>query len=218
MGPSTAPCGVRTVSAATTEVGAKLVLVGDPAQIGVVQGPGGMLAHLTAQLPRIELTRIHRFTHDWEAAASLHLRDGDHRALAAYDRHGRIHAHSSGDDAADAVFEQWQTGTHSGRDVLMMARSWTDVTALSLRARAAAERDGQIHGPTLLDDGNRCWRAGDVLLTRRNNPRIRLSDGDQLRNGDRFTILAATNHGDLLVASRCGRGTTVLPADYVPFR
>ena len=38
----------------------------------------------------VELERVHRFTHDWEAAASLLLRGGDLRSFDAYEAHDRI--------------------------------------------------------------------------------------------------------------------------------
>ena len=50
---------------------AKVVLVGDPGQIGVINGPGGMLAALTHAGHALELEQIHRFSHDWERHASL---------------------------------------------------------------------------------------------------------------------------------------------------
>ena len=49
-----------------------------------------MFAELCTTGRTIELERIHRFTNDWEAAASLQLRHGDPRALDAYEAHGRI--------------------------------------------------------------------------------------------------------------------------------
>ena len=57
-------------------VGCKVVLVGDPAQIGVINGPGGLLAALARTGRGIELEQVHRFTHTWERQASLRLRDG----------------------------------------------------------------------------------------------------------------------------------------------
>ena len=69
----------------------RLVLVGDPRQLQAV-GRGGLFAELCATSRTHELVRIHRFTHPWEAAASLQLRAGDPDALDVYERHGRITA------------------------------------------------------------------------------------------------------------------------------
>ncbi len=67
----------------------RLVLVGDPRQLQAV-GRGGLFAELCATSDTHGLVRIHRFTHPWEADASLQLRAGDPDALDTYEHHGRI--------------------------------------------------------------------------------------------------------------------------------
>jgi len=51
----------------------------------------------------VELDTLHRFEHDWEATASLELRQGNTTAVDVYDRHGRIHGHADQAAAIDAV-------------------------------------------------------------------------------------------------------------------
>ena len=58
------------------EHGSKVVLVGDPHQLGAV-GPGGIFRTLVADHGAHELETVRRFHHAWEAAASLHLREGN---------------------------------------------------------------------------------------------------------------------------------------------
>ncbi len=82
---------------------AKVVLVGDPAQIGVINGPGGMLAALAHTGHASTLEQIHRFTHRWERQASLALRAGDRAALTAYQAEGRLHPCPDGDAALEQV-------------------------------------------------------------------------------------------------------------------
>lgn len=71
----------------------RLVLVGDPYQLQAV-GRGGLFAELCTTGQCVELQRIHRFEHDWEAAASLKLRRGDRAGWDPYFDHGRIVAGS----------------------------------------------------------------------------------------------------------------------------
>ena len=214
-----------TARAAAAE--ARVVLVGDPAQIGAVNAPGGMFEHLTHVLAtrRIDLTELHRFQSPWEAAATLRLRDGDPSILDVYAEHGRIHPEASSEDAADAVFDRWRHNTEQGADVLMLARSWTDVTALHARARAVGIATGAITGPDLAVITSRTpstrgqaevrgWRAGDVLIAKKNTTTITIGS-DTLRNSDRFRVLAASPGGGLLVEDLRGRGTTTLPAAYL---
>ena len=61
----------------------------------------------------------------------------------------------------------------------------------------------------------RDWRAGDVLLAKQNTRDVSIG-GEQVRNGDRFRVLAATQDGaGLVVQDLAGRGTTTLPAAYL---
>lgn len=206
---------------------ARLVLVGDPGQIGAVNAPGGMFEHLTVKLAGqvIELTELHRFTHQWEAAATLRLRAGDPTVLDTYAERGRVHPAASSEDAADAVFDRWHTATIKGADALMLARAWTDVNALNARARAVAIATGAVTGPDLAivatrsastrgQTEARSWRAGDLLLAKKNDTRTRVG-GETLRNGDRFRVLGASDTGGLVVADLRGRGTLTLPGAYL---
>jgi len=222
---STADLDQLTARAAAAK--ARVVLVGNHAQIGAVNAPGGMFEHLTRVLGsrRIELTELHRFQNAWEAAATLRLRDGDPGVLTVYAEHVRIHPETSSEDAADAVFDRWRHSTEQGANVLMLARSWTDVTALNNRARAVGIATGAITGPdlavitsrTLSTRGQaeeRGWRAGDVVIAKKNTTTITIG-ADTLRNSDRFRVLAAAGGGGLLVEDLRGRGTTTLPAAYL---
>jgi conjugative relaxase-like TrwC/TraI family protein len=217
------------LTARVERAGASLVLVGDPGQIGAVNAPGGMFEHLTGLLgPRtVELTGLHRFTHAWEAAATLRLRDGDPNVLLEYAERGRVHPETSTQEAADAVFDRWHTATEHGLDALMLARSWTDVTELNARARAVATATGTVSGPVLATISSRTpstgghveqrtWRAGDVLIARKNSTRIPIGE-QTVRNGDRYRVIAAApgEDGGLVVADLAGRGTTTLPAAYL---
>ena len=154
-------------------VGCKVVLVGDPAQIGVINGPGGLLQALTRSGRSIELEQIHRFTHSWERQASLRLREGDPTVLPLYAQQGRVHPCSDSDSALDGVFTHWTAARAQGLDVLMLARTRLDVDALNLRARAAALATGQTHG-VVTTAGGRDWQPGDIVRTRRNHRHLTL--------------------------------------------
>ena len=92
----------------------RLVLVGDPRQLQAV-GRGGLFAELCATSRTHELVRIHRFTHPWEAAASLQLRAGDPDALDAYEAHGRIQPGPL-DDHLAGIAADWLALTAAGTD------------------------------------------------------------------------------------------------------
>ncbi|MDQ2707842.1 MAG: AAA family ATPase, partial [Actinomycetota bacterium] len=69
--------------------GVKLLLVGDPRQIGAV-GPGGALVDIAERGITYELAEVRRFANAWEGPASLRLRDGDTSVLGEYAKHGRL--------------------------------------------------------------------------------------------------------------------------------
>lgn len=190
--------------------GAKLVLVGDPAQIGPVQRAGGLLADVARRVEAAELTTVHRFTQPWEAHSSQLLRHGEPTVLDAYADRDRIHPALDSEAALDAVHARWAAALRDGQDALMMARSRADVDALNHRARTAAQADGIVAGPILAQAGGRDWQAGDLLGTRRNDRRLPVGE-THVRNGDRFTVVAAAPAGGLVVEDLTGRGRSVLP-------
>ena len=196
---------------------AKVVLVGDPSQIGVINGPGGMLAALSHAGHGVSLEQIHRFSQPWERAASLQLRDGQRQCLAEYRRQGRLHPCPDSDTALEGVFQRWTQARAEGQDALMLARTRLDVDALNALARNAAQADGDVTGP-ITSAGGRDWQAGDLLRTRRNDRSLLLgstgSDG-HVRNGDRFRVLGPGPEDGLIVEDLRGRGRVILPAAYL---
>ncbi|TAL16146.1 MAG: conjugative relaxase [Frankiales bacterium] len=192
---------------------AKVVLVGDPGQIGVINGPGGMLAALAHAGHAVEIGQVHRFTQPWERDASLQLRGGDPAVLATYQREGRLHPCPDSDSALDAVFAHWAQARAAGKDALMLARTRVDVDALNARARAAAITNCEVAGP-VTPAGDRDWQAGDLLRTRRNNRCLPIGDS-HVRNGDRFRALGPGPAGGLIVEDLAGRGRLTLPHDYL---
>ncbi|HEY1821118.1 MAG TPA: MobF family relaxase [Trebonia sp.] len=193
---------------------AKVVLVGDPAQIGVVKGPGGMLAALAHAGHGIELASVHRFDRDWERQASLVLRKGDPSILAAYHQAGRLHPCPGGDQALDAVHEHWAAARAEGHEVLMMARTRADVDALNERARAALVDAWRIAGP-INHLGDHDWQLGDLLRARRNDRRILVGEG-HVRNGDLYRVRDSQGPGGgLIVEDLDGRHQVALSPEYV---
>jgi len=192
--------------------GAKLVLIGDPGQIGPVQDAGGMLAALAERLHAPTLEQVHRFEAPWEREASLQLRRGEAAVLNTYSAAGRIHDCPDDATAFTAVFDRYRQATDAGRTALMLARTHRDVDELNARARDDATNTGVVLGPVLID-GPVPWQAGDRLRATRNNRAISVGH-DYLRNGDQFTVLGRAGDG-LLVQRLTGQERAVLPDRYV---
>jgi hypothetical protein len=65
-----------------------------------------------------------------------------------------------------------------------------------------------------LADGNQA-RVGDVILTRRNDRRLRATATDWVKNGDRWTITGIWRRGDLTVRHNRSQLSVRLPIEYV---
>jgi conjugative relaxase-like TrwC/TraI family protein len=196
--------------------GAKVLLVGDPHQLQSVDA-GGAFALLVSRRPDApELIEIHRFTNEWEKAASLALSRGDVQAISTYGRHMRIREGVT-DEMVDAAYVAWRADCAAGRASILVTESARDVRALNERARA--ERlllDGAVDRHEFdLMDGCRA-SVGDIVITRQNDRRIRTMRGGWVKNGDRWKVTDIRRDGTVVVQSLGGRGgRTVLPAEYV---
>lgn len=231
--------GTRTLDQITglaADAGAKVLLVGDPAQLQSVEA-GGAFALLVesrreadsmgdhgAVVP--ELTEVHRFRNDWEKSASLRLRDGEPDVIDVYDAHDRIRGGTT-EAMIDAAFTAWQSDSGEGRVTLLIAETRETVRALNERARADRLVTGETGRGRIvrIRDGLQA-SVGDVVVTRRNNRRLStahdlLNDGF-VRNGDRWQVTDVLRDGSVEVqrlrddgSLRRGGHTVVLPDWYV---
>ncbi len=203
----------RLVSQAR-DAGAKVQLVGDPAQLGAV-GAGGAFGMLVGdRVAPAELVEARRFAEEWERAASAQLRAGSPRGVYAYIGYGRV---SAGDRAEVLVacYEAWKADVEAGKSSLMVAHDNETVRELNRLARADRVATGQVatEGLALAD----CSVAGtgDVVVARRNDRHLRLSSGEWVRNRDRFVVTATREDGSMTVRALDRGGEAVLPAAYV---
>ncbi|MFV0307090.1 MAG: MobF family relaxase [Desertimonas sp.] len=199
------------------EVGAKVLLVGDWAQLAAVDAGGafGLLVRDRDDAP--ELIDVRRFNHDWERHASLRLRVGDPNVIDTYDDHGRIHDGDTG-TMLDAAYTAWLNDLAAGRSSVMIAETIDTVTALNTRARTDRILAGHVAptGEVRLHDGTDASK-GDLVITRRNNRRLTTGRG-WVKNGDRWHITATHDDGSLTVrraGHRRWRASMRLPAWYV---
>ncbi|MFI2294465.1 MobF family relaxase [Isoptericola sp. NPDC019571] len=206
-----------TITSRAVRVGAKVVLVGDPAQLQSVDAGGAFAMLVSARGDdAARLTEVHRFAHDWEKSASLRLRDGDPAVIDQYESHGRIR--EGGTDAmVDAAYTAWRHDSEHGRASILVTESAETVRQLNDRARAERIRSGLTSAgrDVVLHDDARA-SAGDVIVTRRNDRRLRTGPTGWVRNGDRWMVTHVRLDGGLEVRPEGRRrGSVVLPAGYV---
>ena len=187
----------------------RLVTVGDPNQLPAV-GRGGVFAHWCNTLPHVELTVPRRFTNPWEAQASLALRNGDPDAAHLYNQHDRLRA------IHPALLARQIADLHQRHSANGMAVAVTTNSADT--ARTINQTIQQRHQPTggtrvELSDGTAVG-IGDRIATRRNDPDLRTTEGDRVRNRHTWTV-AGIETGGALTVTHPDRGVVTLPAGYV---
>ena len=196
--------------------GAKVLLVGDYAQLQSVDAGGafGLLVGDRDDAP--ELVDVHRFANEWEKTASLALRHGRTEVIDTYLNHDRIH---EGDAEAmtDAAYNAWHTDRERGLMSVLVAETRDHVSALNQRARADLILDGTLKPgrEVALTDATTAG-VGDTIITRRNDRRLR-NGKDWVRNGDTWTITGVRDDGSVTIRKTGRRfgGSLVLPAAYV---
>ncbi|MGO2933639.1 ATP-dependent DNA helicase [Microbacterium sp.] len=204
-----------TITAHAKAVGAKVLLVGDWAQLAAVDAGGafGMLVRERDDAP--ELLDVRRFRNDWEKHASLGLRIGDTDAIDTYLEHDRV-TPGGYEEILEQAYQAWQHDQAAGKTSVLIAETLDTVSQLNTRARTDRILAGEVALIGVrLHDGNEASR-GDLVITRKNDRRLSLGPG-WVKNGDRWMVTRAHDDGALTVrrAHSKWRTTITLPASYV---
>jgi conjugative relaxase-like TrwC/TraI family protein len=215
---------LRQLLTATTQTGAKTVLVGDAHQLAPVKARGGMFAQLCADLPWTQhLSEVWRMKDPAERAASLALRDGEpesvRKAVDWYRTHDRLRCGDQIAMATDAL-DGYRRDAAVGKDALLLCDTTEMADALNRR----------IHDETIPTDaptvgaarGQRIAKS-DLILSRRNDPTLETwqavdhdAAADPVRNGDRWHVAAVDPKTGRLAAIRLTDSAgAVFDADYV---
>ena len=202
---------------AAESAGAKILLVGDHAQLSAVEA-GGMFAALVRDRGDLvtELTDVRRFHHDWEKTASVALRAGSSDAIDDYQAHERI-ASGNRDEMLDALYGAWKGDIEAGAISMMIAGDLVTVSELNARARADRVAAGHVTEDGVTLAGGATAGVGDQVVTRQNDRR--LSTGRRwVRNGDTWIVTATGPDGSMTVSRSEGGSHVVLPPAYVAER
>ncbi|MGI9000838.1 MAG: MobF family relaxase [Pseudonocardia sp.] len=184
---------------------AKLLLVGDPRQLGAV-GPGGALADVADHGLRYDLAEVRRFTADWEGPASLRLRDGDPTALTEYHKHGRLLDGGTVEQTEAGAARAWLADTLAGRDSLLLVGANEAAARVSASVRAQLVELGHVT-ETGVPLRRPEWEGvlvgvGDLVLARRNAHDLLGWEGNTSvpLNQQTFRVTAVRDDGGLTVA------------------
>jgi conjugative relaxase-like TrwC/TraI family protein len=207
-----------TLTDQARNAGAKVVLVGDWAQLSPVEAGGAfhMLVHDRHLVP--ELADVRRFTHVWEKAASIDLRVGRPEAVDVYEAQRRI-AGGDRESMLDLLYDAWRADVAAGHRSLMIASDNDTVAVLNERARAHRVAAGEVRAHGIQTLRGAVIGVGDLVVTRENNRLLSCGSG-WVKNGDQWVVETVAVDGAVTVARTRGAGMPggrqiVLPADYV---
>jgi conjugative relaxase-like TrwC/TraI family protein len=189
---------------------AKLVLVGDPAQLPAV-GPGGLFAAIVERKGAIELTDNRRQHDEPERKALAVLRTGRSRDYLAYAaEHGRLGvAETRPEVKAGLLADWWQAASDDLARSVMIAYRRADVAELNAVARTLLDREGALGHERLALDNGLELAVGDRILCTRNDRRL------QIANGSRGTIVDIDPKQPAVAVDLDDGRCVTLPAGYL---
>ncbi len=189
--------------------GARMVLMGDPRQLGAIGAGGLMRTAVERGAETYTLSEVRRFNAEWEREASLRLRDGDVDVVAEYDRRGRIVEAGTEEATVAAIARAAAADRLAGRETLVVAPSNRLAADVAAEVRRHLVAVGQVEeaGVELRD---RCTAGvGDVVQARRIDRALGLT------NRETYRVTALTPDGGLEVVSTRTGEVREIPAGYV---
>jgi ATP-dependent exoDNAse (exonuclease V) alpha subunit len=174
------------VMTAVWKARAKLVLVGDDAQLQPI-GPGAIFRALLERVGFTELTTVKRQSEPWQREATLHFAAGKTlKALEYYERHHCLHLKDTASLARASLIEDWYASVQASSlvDNLILSAFNPDVKQLNQLARQKIAAAGKLLGRyfVVTKQGKLEIALGERLLFLENSWRYKV------KNGSRGTI------------------------------
>lgn len=160
---------------------AKLVLVGDPEQLGEIEA-GGLFRAIAERTDPIRLEEVIRHEHRVDREAAKLIREGEGaEALGLYVSGERVTVAPDSEATRAALVCDWHEAYERGEDAVMIAKRNRDVERLNATAREVMRDSGQL-GAEEIEVGEARFAAGDRVITRVNDR------GAEIYNRERWQI------------------------------
>jgi conjugative relaxase-like TrwC/TraI family protein len=158
----------------------KLVLVGDPEQLGEIEA-GGLFRALAERADPIHLDEVIRHRHELDRDAAKRIREGEGReALTLYQSQERVTVAPNAEERREAMVRDWHEAFERGEDAVMVAKQNAEVRKLNEIAREVRRQAGQF-GRQEIEVGEASFAAGDLVITRVNDPRAEIFNRERWR-------------------------------------
>jgi conjugative relaxase-like TrwC/TraI family protein len=188
---------------------AKLVLIGDPAQLGEIEA-GGLFGAIVARSEPIVLDEVIRHRHELEREAAKMTREGrGGEALSVYQGAERVTVSDDPLARREAMVADWWEHYRQGEDALMVAKRNAEVRELNILAREQMRAEAKL-GAEEIAVGEARFAAGDQVITRINDQR------QNIYNRERWHVAEVdAGSGSLVLVGIDTRGRVCVDSDYL---
>ncbi|ESX05211.1 conjugal transfer protein TrbA [Mesorhizobium sp. LSJC268A00] len=162
-------------------VGAKVVLVGDPQQLQAIEA-GAAFRSIHERHGGVEIGQVRRQRQDWQRDATRNLATGRiNAAISAYDAQGMVHEAATRDEARSELVERWDRDrqAHPEASRIILTHTNDEVRALNNAARERMRIAGNLRDdvPISVERGARAFASGDRVMFLRNERGLGVKNG-----------------------------------------
>ncbi|PBB86804.1 Ti-type conjugative transfer relaxase TraA [Mesorhizobium sp. WSM3876] len=163
------------------DVGAKVILVGDPQQLQAIEA-GAAFRSIHERHGGVEIGQVRRQREDWQRDATRNLATGKiGAALAAYEAQGMVHQARSREEARGDLVERWDRDRQAEPDAsrIILTHTNDEVRALNKAARERMRAAGALGDEVHVDveRGARNFAGGDRVMFLRNERSLGVKNG-----------------------------------------
>jgi Ti-type conjugative transfer relaxase TraA len=172
---------MERVLAHAADVGAKVVLVGDPQQLQAIEA-GAAFRVIHERHGGVEITEVRRQRADWQRDATRHLATGrTAEALDAYSGHGMVHVAGTRDASREELIEGWNRERQAspGDTRIILTHTNDEVRALNEAARERLRDAGELGEDVTIsaERDQRQFASGDRIMFLRNERELGVKNG-----------------------------------------
>jgi len=172
---------MNTLLNEASQAKAKVVLIGDPAQLQAIDA-GAAFRAISEEVGYVTLTDIRRQQAPWQQNATRQLALGKvEDALLAYDKHDQIHRYDNKAAAIQGIIAQWEEtrSNQPDKSQLILAYTREEVRTLNTHARETLRCAGELGKDYTLEthQGPRDIAVGDKLYFLRNDKQLDVKNG-----------------------------------------
>src|SRR5690606_7730766 len=163
------------------EVGAKVVLVGDPQQLQSIEA-GAAFRSIHERHGGVEIETVRRQREDWQQDATRDLATGKTQdAIHAYDRHDMVHEAQTREQARNDLIERWDRDRQASPDAsrIILTHTNAEVRELNQAAREKMRGAGDLGEDVRLtvERGERHFASGDRIMFLQNERGLGVKNG-----------------------------------------